>query len=120
MRKEYNKLVRDNIPDILVNRGIKFSTHTVRDSDEAKELLLNKINEETTELTEVLSNPNFLPNTAAEEMADIYEALDALTVLLGLDADHIGDIAAKKREHNGAFNKMIVLEWTEENTHSTK
>ena len=121
MIKEYNKLIRDKVPSILDHRNIKYSIHRAGSQEEFLKYLLAKVHEEADELQQAITNPHgAMDNTIASEIGDIYEVLDALTRELGLDPDHIGEIQAKKRETNGGFVSRIILEWTEENTHSTK
>ena len=120
MRKEIHKLVRDNIPTILDTKNVHYSYHQA-DSDEYLKLLLEKVNEEATELQKVVTNPHgAMDNTIASEIGDLYEVLDALTIELGLDPDRIGDIQSKKAEAKGRFFSRIVLDWIEPNFHSTK
>ena len=121
MKKEYNKLVRDKLPVILNRKGIKHECHVAQSRDEAVRMILAKVHEEATELEQAITNPaGWTDNIVAEEFADLYEVLDVLTVITGIDADRIGEVAAKKKETNGAFEKLLILDWTEENTHSTK
>ena len=121
MRKEYNKLIRDRIPEILDGKDIKYGIHRAETQDEYLAYLLKKVHEEATELQEAITNPHgAMDNTIASEIGDLYEVLDALSKELGLDSDMIGAIQAEKLETNGGFADRIILEWTEENNHSTK
>jgi predicted house-cleaning noncanonical NTP pyrophosphatase (MazG superfamily) len=97
---KYNKLIRDNIPEIIVKKGGTPVTHIASDEEfEAK--LLEKLAEEVQEFTE---------SKSAEEMADIQEVLKALYELYGLQADAIENLRQKKATERGAFNKRIILE----------
>jgi len=97
---KYNKLIRDNIPEIIVKKGGTPVTHIASDPEfEAK--LLEKLAEEVQEFTE---------SKSAEEMADIQEVLKALYEHYGLNAESIEELRQKKAEERGAFNKRIILE----------
>jgi len=121
MIREYNKLVRDKIPEILDQKGIKYGVHQEADHREIIRLLIDKVDEEAKEIREVIENPaGYFTNTVADEIGDLYEVLDALTRELGLDADLVGTMQAKKLERRGGFQNHTVLEWTEDNQHSTK
>ena len=65
----YNKLVRDEIPNILTEKGKKFTSHVAKDKEEYKNKLMEKLQEEVGE---------FLEKPCVEEIADIQEVLDAL------------------------------------------
>ena len=69
----YNKLVRDRIPEILTEKGLDFVVRPVASEEEYVAKLKEKLQEEVDE---------FLDNPCAEEMADIQEVLDALSLSL--------------------------------------
>ena len=51
---------------------------------------------------------------SAEELADIYEVLDAIIAANGLSADEIATVKAQKREKRGGFTKRIKLLWVDD------
>lgn len=103
-KKKYNKLVRDFIPRILEERGIKFKIHIAKNK-EYKKKLHKKLLEEVEE---------FHKNPTSEEFADILEVLDALKKLYKLDITQIRYKKESKKVNKGAFNSKIILEWAEE------
>ena len=66
--KEYNKLVRDRIPEIMINKGCKPVTRILNDEDYLNELN-KKILEEVNE---------YLESGEVEELADVCEVLYAI------------------------------------------
>lgn len=96
----YNKLVRDNIPEIIVAKGGTPITHIATETEfEAK--LLEKLAEEVQEFTE---------SKSVEEMADIQEVLKAICEHYGLSAESVEALRQQKAEERGAFTKRIILE----------
>lgn len=100
MSKKYNKLVRDNIPEIIKKRGAKPITR-VLDDKEYIDQLFDKLIEEIDEFDE---------DRNAEELADIFEVLSALGSALGIKGDQLKKARLKKATTRGTFKKRIFLE----------
>ncbi len=98
--KKYHKLVRDRIPEIIINDNKQPMTHTA-DDEEYIIKLYEKIFEEFQEF-------QLTPN--AEEMADIIEVLECISKYYGIKKDDIFDIKQKKQEERGSFTKKIILD----------
>ncbi len=99
----YNKLVRDNIPDIIKNnKEIPFTK--VLDDDEYKTELDKKLLEEC---NEVLSS---VGNDRLHELADVIEVVSALAKIEGKNLNDVINIANEKSNKRGAFDKKIFLE----------
>ena len=95
----YNKLVRDNIPDINRENGDTCKTKTVT-GEELRTALREKLCEEVAE---------FLADESLEELADILEVIHALSVDLGASPDRLDEICAEKYIERGGFEKGIML-----------
>lgn len=104
MKKQYNKLVRDNIPTMIHESGRKCKIRTLSDED-YREALLDKIVEEVEE---------FRVSSNEEELADIYEVVGSLVEFLGYEPMHIDYIKMKKKESQGPYKNRIFLEEVEE------
>ncbi|HEX5394792.1 MAG TPA: nucleoside triphosphate pyrophosphohydrolase [Candidatus Saccharimonadales bacterium] len=104
MKKTYNKLVRDKIPEIIAADGKEANTRVLVDKEYLKELI-KKLQEEAKEL---------LAEPSAEELADIKELVIAIRQALGIRAGALEDIRRKKAAKNGRFKKRIFLESVEE------
>lgn len=98
--KEYNKLIRDKIPDIIAAKGEKLETH-VADGKEFLEKAKEKINEEVLE---------FLESDQVEELADLLEITYAVAEALGTTEDELNRIRQEKLTKRGGFSKKIILE----------
>lgn len=95
--ESYEKLVRDNIPDILTEKGIPFEQHTASPEEYEAELL-KKFEEEFKE---------FSTDKSPEELADVIEVVEALKKL-----DRYKDVEAireKKKKEKGAFEKRVIV-----------
>ncbi len=97
---QYNKLVRDHIPKVLDEKGIPNKYH-IADAIEFEEKLFHKLLEEA---KEVVDDRN------VDELADIYEILDAIKKLKGFSDEEIEKAQTKKREEKGGFEKHVILE----------
>lgn len=107
MDRIYNKLVRDNIPDIIIGNGEKPITRILSDK-EYKEELEKKLYEE---YQEVLNTTN--TKDRIEELADMLEIIMALTKLEDKSLGDVVEVAKAKRLKRGGFDKKIYLERVE-------
>lgn len=104
MEKIYNKLVRDNIPNIIENDGETPITKILSD-DEYRVQLHKKLLEECNELISAKTSDNII-----EEASDVYEVLKAISELEGRNIDTVIEFSNQKREKRGGFTKKIFLE----------
>lgn len=102
----YNKLVRDNIPDIIESNGEKAIYHVLSE-EEYWEYLLKKDSEELEEVRQASSKEEI-----KEELADKLEIIRAMASYQGFTLDDIIETADVKKEKKGAFSKRLVLEKT--------
>lgn len=99
MKKSYNKLVRDNIIDIIKNDNKKCS-YRILDDNEYFKCLNQKLIEEHQEYNE---------NYSIEELADMQEVIDAILKFKGINKKDFEQIKLKKSAKNGSFDKKILL-----------
>lgn len=99
MRTEFNKLVRDNIPDIISSHGETPITRTL-DVDEYIHCLEEKLDEEVAE---------FHRDHTPEELADILEVVFALADATGCSRDELFSIYDQKHNTRGGFEKRCFL-----------
>lgn len=108
MENIYNKLVRDNIPDII-KRNKEIPVTKILDQNDYKKELENKLNEEYHEVLES-SGKNRI-----EELGDMLEVMKALAELEGSSLNEVIEISNKKYLKRGGFSKKIFLIKTEKN-----
>jgi len=101
---EFNKLVRDKIPEIIKSRGDVPFVHIATEK-EYEDALVAKLGEEIKE---------FLADPSAEEVADILEVLHTICNLKKISLNNIEEIRKKKVEERGEFEQRIILERTED------
>lgn len=95
--EQYNKLVRNKIPEYLDEKGISYEKR-IASPEEYKTELIKKLGEETSE---------FLENESIEELADVIEVVEALKKLS--EYGNVEEIRKEKAEERGAFNEKIIL-----------
>ena len=106
MPQEHNKLIRDRIPEIIRQTGRKCEVEMMSQS-EYHQALLDKLIEEAKEAAQAE------PDNLVEELADIYEVIDAILINLEIDKDTVLAKQEQKRREKGGFNKKLLLLWTE-------
>ena len=99
----YNKLVRDNIPEIIEKNGGKPKYRVIENDEEFKKALKAKLVEEIDEFLNANTEEEVI-----EELADIYE------IMTYFEADFkFITTACVKRKSKGGFCKRIFLESVE-------
>jgi predicted house-cleaning noncanonical NTP pyrophosphatase (MazG superfamily) len=109
MKKIFNKLVRDKIPEIIAADKAVAKTRTLQPEEFIKELF-NKAKEEIEELIKTQEDKK----EVMKEIGDVYEVLDAIIANLDLSKDEILKLQAERRDKRGGFKKRIFLESIEE------
>jgi len=99
---EYNKLVRDRIPEIIAAEGRTCQTETMQLED-FRQALLSKITEEA---AEVASAPT---EKLGVELADLQEVMDAVMVAYDIDPEAVRRIQDQRRLERGGFEKRLKL-----------
>jgi predicted house-cleaning noncanonical NTP pyrophosphatase (MazG superfamily) len=107
MRVVYNKLVRDQIPQIIESDGRRAVTRLLDDRS-YRTALLAKLLEEAEEAGE--ASADALPG----ELADVLEVLQGLAKAHGMAWGQILQLAADKRARRGGFDRRIFLEYVEQ------
>lgn len=97
---EYNKLVRDNIPEIIKKKNKIPITHTANNEE-----YFNKLKEKLTEEVN-----EFLENNSEEELADILEVIESICEFKNIDKDKLEVLKISKARERGKFTKRIILE----------
>ncbi len=104
-KKQYQKLVRDKIPEKIKNNNEEPITRILDEKKEFKEELEKKLYEEYIEVISAKGEEKL------EELADMLEVISALANSENKTLDDIINIANnKKKNKRGAFNDKIFLE----------
>ncbi len=96
---QYNKLVRDLIPDIIAASGKTCTTSILSDANYIT-MLDAKLNEELTEYQE---------SKSMEELADLLEVIRAVAAARGSSIDEVERIRQEKLPQRGGFEKRLLL-----------
>lgn len=107
MRQNYNKLVRDRIPEIILSSGNQCKTVILSDSEYCQ-ALKEKLLEEVKEIYETKSREELLL-----EIADLYEVIDTFLAVHQIEREEVLKKQKQRREERGGFQQQICLLWTE-------
>lgn len=100
---EYNKLVRDKIPERIKGTGLECETKIIS-NDEVIEQLKIKAVEESNELQSAEGLDD-----VKKEMSDVLEILVSLSKRLGISMDEIERIREDRAQKRGSFDEGIYL-----------
>lgn len=104
-RYNYNKLVRDKIPEEIDSQiGRKCKYRILNDEEYLKELN-RKVLEEANE---------FIEENSIEELGDLMEVINAIMKLKGYSMEDVNEVMKIKEKKKGAFNNKIFLEYVDE------
>jgi predicted house-cleaning noncanonical NTP pyrophosphatase (MazG superfamily) len=104
----YNKLVRDNIPEIMKADNSE-PTIRILDDEEFIVELLKKIKEESEELIQIKGDKLEMQ----KEIGDIYEVIDAIINYYNLNIKEINKLKQERKIKRGGFAKKIFLQSAE-------
>ena len=96
---QYNKLIRDRIPEIIAASGKICVTEILSDADYLR-MVDAKLDEE---LAEYHRDQNL------EELADLLEVIRAAAVARGYTVEELEQVRAEKYEKRGGFEKKLLL-----------
>lgn len=102
--KIYNKLVRDNIPDIISAQGKSCDIRILTDKDYL-DALNAKLDEELAE---------YHKSGSVEELADLLEVIYAIAIAKGCPTQKLNTLRQEKASERGRFYKKIMLLSVEE------
>lgn len=108
MKKVYNKLIRDKIPEIIEKDGATFKTRVLNETDFKAELF-KKLVEEAEEAVGSKGNKKEL----IKELGDLLEVIDYLVKYFDLDKGEIERVKAERKDSRGGFDKKLLLEYTD-------
>ena len=101
--KKYNKLVRDRIPEIIIENGEKPSIRKLKQK-EFKTEILKKLVEEVKEVQGAKDRTEMI-----KELADVQEIMNALYGAYKIERSDVTQLARRRRKERGAFKNKIFL-----------
>lgn len=104
VRHEYQKLVRDRVPEIIKASGRNCDYRTLSNAEvllALQDKLLEKAN-------------NFAKNPTEEEISDIMELMDAIVDKFGFEQMHIDYLKLKNRQAKGGYQNNTYLIFIED------
>jgi len=102
-RQVFRKLVRDDIPARIVEKGERVSVARIAQS-QSRAALVIKLHEEAQELLQATK-----PDEVTAELADLLEVVRSLCLATGTDIAAVEAAAEKKRAARGSFERNVVL-----------
>ena len=105
---KYNKLIRDNIPEIIKVSGKECDVSILNDEEYILKLK-EKIVEEAHEVVSAREDE------IIGELADVLEIIEAIEKYYGIKHSEVLDKKTKKAIKNGKFDKRLLLLETREN-----
>ena len=102
--KQYQKLVRDRIPEMIEADGKTCVCETLSDEDYIA-FLDQKLNEELAEYQE---------SKSLEELADLLEVMQAVVKARGWTLEELEQVRSNKAAKRGGFEKKILLKEVQE------
>lgn len=112
--KEYDKIIRDKIPERITSAGRGLRCEVV-DDEEARGYLIIKVGEEMKEYNE--DDDQDPSSYSTMELIDVYEIIRRLAVIDGKASESNVDDwfkrnAQSKRDSHGGFSQNIILKET--------
>lgn len=102
MCREYDKLVRDRIPEIIRRNGGECAVEIMNDED-YRRALRRKLVEEAIEAAEAG------PGQLVTELSDLAEVIDAVLAVEGIDRASVQAAQQRRRAERGGFNERLRL-----------
>lgn len=106
LRKEYNKLIRDRIPEILEDQDVQFAVEEMPQAEYCQ-ALRQKLIEEAHEAA--AASEHELIN----ELADIWEVIDAIMNAYKINRNQVLACQMQKQIERGVFTRKLRLLWTQ-------
>lgn len=110
----YNKLVRDNIPDMIRAKRKNCEVLQITDMQEFQQELFKKIKEEAASLASVRTREEFL-----SEYADLMIVLNTVMQQLEITPEEVTKAKADNYLKKGSYKHRYFLKWSEDVSYQT-
>lgn len=108
-RVYYNKLVRDNVPDMIKAKREKCEVRQISDVQEFQQELFKKIKEEAASLSMARTKEEFLT-----EYADLMVVFETIVKQLDITTDELIQARKDNLLKKGGFKHQYFLVWSED------
>lgn len=105
----YNKLVRDNIPELIAVKREKYEIRTICDVQEFQQELFKKIKEEAGSLSMTRTKEEFLG-----EYTDLMIVLDTILKQLEISDEEVKQVMDSNLLRKGGYKHQNLLVWSED------
>jgi predicted house-cleaning noncanonical NTP pyrophosphatase (MazG superfamily) len=109
----YNKLVWDNVPDLIREKGKECEIRTL-DDDEFEIEILKKVEEEASALPETASRQELI-----DELADVVTCVEYIKNIKKITELELADALERHARRKGRFEKKNYLVWSSDSTYET-
>jgi predicted house-cleaning noncanonical NTP pyrophosphatase (MazG superfamily) len=109
----YNKLVWDNVPNLIKEKGKDFEVRTL-DTEEFEIELLKKVEEEASALPETASRQELI-----DELADVVTCVEYIKEVKGITELELADALERHARRKGRFENRTYLVWSSDSTYET-
>jgi predicted house-cleaning noncanonical NTP pyrophosphatase (MazG superfamily) len=109
----YNKLVWDNVPDLIKEKGKDCEVREL-DDDEFEIEIMKKVEEEASALPECTSRQELI-----DELADVVTCVEYLKSIKGITELELADALERHSRRKGRFEKRNYLVWSSDSTYET-
>ena len=112
-RVYYNKLVWDNVPDLIREKGKECEVRTL-DNDEFEIELLKKVEEEASALPETTSRQELI-----DELTDVVTCIEYIKHIKGITELELADALERHARRKGRFENKTYLVWSSDSSYKT-
>jgi predicted house-cleaning noncanonical NTP pyrophosphatase (MazG superfamily) len=112
-RVYYNKLVWDNVPDLIREKGKECEVRTL-DDEEFEIELMKKVEEEASALPETASRQELI-----DELADVVTCIEYIKTIKNITELELADALERHSRRKGRFESKHYLVWSSDSSYKT-
>lgn len=109
----YNKLVWDNVPDLIKEKGKECEVRTL-DDEEFEIELMKKVEEEASALPETASRQELI-----DELADVVTCVEYIKTVKNITELELADALERHSRRKGRFENKYYLVWSSDSSYKT-
>ncbi len=110
----YNKLCRDNVPDIIRGKGFECEVREV-DHDEFRREIIRKVFEEASGVLNHIGREGLL-----KELADLMITVEALQKEYAITPEMLSEAVEKSIEEKGGYEDRLYISWSSDTEYSSR